>query len=231
MWVVVWAKARTMVYVLGCPTSWPSSIPPPDSFWGLLLCHKLTRLWAVLTSLPYTAKRSWYAEDQRLLLPRIHSNIVVILKAWSAAHWDEQSPGRWWGHHPWRCSRATGMWHWETQWAVGMVGWAAVGLGDLHVLFQPLWFYDSMISNRRKGLHLFARPCRPQQPVAKGLGCNWGLLSILFPSQFESTLTLSILSILWPLLLHGKDAFRQPVATPGAKAKPRGILSAPSKER
>lgn len=25
-----------------------------------------------------------------------------------------------------------------------MVGWAAVGLGDLHVLFQPLWFYDSM---------------------------------------------------------------------------------------
>lgn len=39
----------------------------------------------------------------------LHSHIVALLKAWSAAHWDEQSPGRWWGHRPWRYSRAVGM--------------------------------------------------------------------------------------------------------------------------
>ena len=43
-------------------------------------------------------------------------------------------PGRWWGHCHWRCSRAVGTWHWG-MWAVGMVGWAGVGLGVLKGLF------------------------------------------------------------------------------------------------
>ena len=34
-------------------------------------------------------------------------------------------------------------WHWGT-WAVGMVGWVGLGLGDLRGLFQPEWFSDSM---------------------------------------------------------------------------------------
>jgi len=36
-------------------------------------------------------------------------------------------PGRWWGHHPWRCSRTVEMWHLGT-WLEGIVeggwGWA-----------------------------------------------------------------------------------------------------------
>ena len=30
-------------------------------------------------------------------------------------------PGRWWSHHPWRCSRNVWMWRWGA-WLVGMVG-------------------------------------------------------------------------------------------------------------
>ena len=52
-------------------------------------------------------------------------------------------PWRWWGHCPWRCSRTVGMWHWGMR-AVGMVGWAGVGLNDLGDLFQPPWFCDSI---------------------------------------------------------------------------------------
>ena len=48
-------------------------------------------------------------------------------------------PGRWWSHHPWRCSRNTEMWHWET-WAVG-VGWCL----DLVILEISSNLYDSMI--------------------------------------------------------------------------------------
>ena len=35
-----------------------------------------------------------------------------------------------------------GMWH-RGMGAVGTVGWAGVGLGDLRGLFQPSRFYDS----------------------------------------------------------------------------------------
>jgi len=54
---------------------------------------------------------------------------------------------RWGGHHPWRCSRAVEMWHWRTR-AVGMVGWAGVGIGDLRAIFQPQWCCDSSILSR-----------------------------------------------------------------------------------
>ena len=50
-------------------------------------------------------------------------------------------PGKWWGHHPWRCSGIVEMWHWG-MWAVGTVRWAGVGLGDSE-LFSSL--SDSMI--------------------------------------------------------------------------------------
>jgi len=29
--------------------------------------------------------------------------------------------GKWWGHHPWRCSRNVEMWHWGMWWAVLVV--------------------------------------------------------------------------------------------------------------
>jgi len=58
------------------------------------------------------------------------------------SHW-RSCPGRWWGHHPWRCSRTMEMWHWGT-WSVGMVGWVGVGLDHLRGLFQLQCFYDSM---------------------------------------------------------------------------------------
>jgi len=45
-------------------------------------------------------------------------------------HW-HSCPGRWWGHHPWRCSRTMEMWQGGT-WSVGMVGmrwdWAWLSL-------------------------------------------------------------------------------------------------------
>ena len=30
-------------------------------------------------------------------------------------------PGRWWGYHPWECSKSIEMWHWGT-WSAGIVG-------------------------------------------------------------------------------------------------------------
>ena len=42
--------------------------------------------------------------------------------------------GRWWSHHPWRCSGIVEMWRW---WLVDVVGWVGVGFGDLGDLFQP----------------------------------------------------------------------------------------------
>ena len=80
----------------------------------------------------------------RLLLPvRKHAKLHDVLQSAGdvqLSHWNEL-PREWWGHRPWRCSRAMEMWHWGT-WAVGMVGRAGVGHGDLRVLFQHEWFHD-----------------------------------------------------------------------------------------
>jgi len=42
-------------------------------------------------------------------------------------------PGRWWGHRPWRCPRAVGMWHLGT-WFSGQRArklWVALGVAEL----------------------------------------------------------------------------------------------------
>lgn len=53
------------------------------------------------------------------------------------------SPGRRWGHHPWR--RCTNGWILHlVQWSSWQVGdQSRVGLDDPGGLFQPRWFYDS----------------------------------------------------------------------------------------
>jgi len=46
-------------------------------------------------------------------------------------------PGKWWSHHPWRCSNNVWIWHFRTWFGRhGGVG-LTVGLDDLRGLFQP----------------------------------------------------------------------------------------------
>ena len=62
------------------------------------------------------------------------------LKVWSGTV--PGSPGRWWSHHPWRCSRSILMWHWGT-WLSGemLVVGGQLDLDDRGGLFQPWWFF------------------------------------------------------------------------------------------
>jgi len=60
---------------------------------------------------------------------------ISLLKEWSDI--GTGCPGRWWSHHPWRCSKTVWMWHFRTWFSRhGGVG-LMVGLGDLRGLFQP----------------------------------------------------------------------------------------------
>ena len=51
-------------------------------------------------------------------------------------------PGRWWSYQSWRVPET-----FRCTEGHGLVGkyWWTVGLDDLGGLFQPWWFYDSMI--------------------------------------------------------------------------------------
>jgi len=69
---------------------------------------------------------------------------ISLLKEWSGT--GTGCPGRWWGPHPWRCSKNVWMWHFGIWFdRHGVVG-RMVGLDDLRGPFQPvvLWFYDSV---------------------------------------------------------------------------------------
>ena len=58
---------------------------------------------------------------------------ISVLKEWSGT--GTGCPGRWWSHHPWRCSKNVQMWHLGTWFSrQGGVGLTA-GLDDLRGLF------------------------------------------------------------------------------------------------
>lgn len=55
-----------------------------------------------------------------------------------------------WSHWPWKCLRNRQMQHWGT-WLVGSGGdGMTAGLDDVRSLFQPGWFYDSIIKHNSK---------------------------------------------------------------------------------
>lgn len=68
-----------------------------------------------------------------------------------------------------RSCGAVGMWGCG-QWALGMVGWAAVGCGDLRAFVHPCWFDDCMTAERSAALL-----CEPRSDVS--------VLSVFFLRQ------------------------------------------------
>jgi len=61
---------------------------------------------------------------------------ISLLKEWSGI--GIGCRGRWWSHHPWRCSNNVQMWHFRIWFSRhGGVG-LTVGLDDLGGLFQPM---------------------------------------------------------------------------------------------
>jgi len=46
-------------------------------------------------------------------------------------------PGKWWSHHPWRCSKNVYMWHFRTWFSRHSGVRLTVGLDDLGGLLQP----------------------------------------------------------------------------------------------
>jgi len=58
-----------------------------------------------------------------------------LLKEWSG--FGTGCPGRWWSHHPWRCSKNVYMWHFGTWFSRHGGDGLTVGVDDLRGLFQP----------------------------------------------------------------------------------------------
>mgnify|MGYP001856499587 CR=1 FL=1 len=124
--IILFAGSRSENFTCGCPVLQVTSVLTPgrraftlqrQEIWLKWACEK----WEVMALSSTWGYSGW-------ILGKISSQ-----NEW----WGSGTgcPGRWWSHHPWRCSRTVWMWHWGT-WLVGMVGmgwW--LGPEDLSGLF------------------------------------------------------------------------------------------------
>jgi len=81
-------------------------------------------------------------------------------------------PGRWWSHCPRTCSRNVEKWYLGPWFSEHGGDGLTVGLGDLSGLFQPQWFYDSMITVSVQAAMLGHTTCK-QGPATRAMLRAW----------------------------------------------------------